>query len=67
MEKKEFKVGEEFQFGIIKLKCIKSNGSCLGCFFNKLAHTECTIKTIGHCSIVYRSDGENVIFSEVKE
>lgn len=33
MAKKEFKVGETFQFGFIKLKCEKE--LCTGCYFHK--------------------------------
>ena len=67
MGKKEFKIGEEFQFGLIKLKCIKSNGSCLGCFFNKPFHTECAVETVGHCFNVHRTDRKNVIFIDAKD
>ncbi len=36
MAKKEFKIGEEFQFGLVKLRVEKEDENlCLKCFFNK--------------------------------
>ena len=32
MKRKYFKIGEIFQFGLIKLKAVESNGYCTGCF-----------------------------------
>ena len=34
MEKKEFKIGEVFLCGLVKLKCIKSDCVCEGCYLN---------------------------------
>lgn len=37
MEKKEFKVGEVFDAGLVRLKCVEPtapNAGCEGCIFN---------------------------------
>lgn len=37
MEKKEFKVGEVFDAGLVRLKCVEPtapDGGCEGCIFN---------------------------------
>lgn len=65
MKKKEFKVGEEFQFGLFKLKCVKSKkeGTCMGCFF--LNYSNCDAEFIGDCIAVRREDNTSVIFVEI--
>lgn len=60
MAKKEFKVGEEFQFGIIKLKAVASNGYCTGCFLEGLcAYSHRCKEVIGNCNYM--------IFKKVEE
>ena len=59
------KIGEVFE---IKLKVVKADGKgCNGCFFQAHANG-CNgyTDTQGHCMSERRSDGENVIFVEVK-
>lgn len=67
MEKKEFKVGEEFQLGLKRLKCVEDNESCDGCFFDNNFPLRCRISIIGHCTKMHRMDRTSVIFIEVKD
>lgn len=67
--KKEFKVGETFQFGFIKLKCEKAKDEkklCTGCVFK---HTNClyTQHFTGSCQDALREDKTDVIFVKVEE
>lgn len=60
----EYKVGEVFPFGKIKLKCVEATSNCTGCFLSSFAYcTWCT----GECSWNKRTDRKDVIFIEVKE
>lgn len=65
MAKKEFKIGETFQCGLIKLKVVESDVFCDDCYFRE---TGCiNLKNIlGLCSLD-REDKTNVIFVEVEE
>lgn len=66
MEKKEFKVGEVFNFEDVKLKVEISehDGGCWGCYF--YVRNDCNDKLcICPCSRFDRKDNKNVIF--VKE
>lgn len=60
MEEKYYKVGEVFQMGFIKVKCIEGNG-CVGCVFNQ---PDCDNSTqmIGQYAGGNRPDGKNVLF-----
>ena len=60
----EYKVGEVFQFGKIKLKCVEAPSDCTGCFLLSFAYC---ISCIGECNWNKRSDHKNVIFIELKE
>lgn len=67
--KKEFKIGEVFQFGLVKLKCIEENKNpCEGCYLNLL---DCcgfqTHEYIGFCTKLEREDKTSVIFVKVEE
>lgn len=66
MKKKEYKIGETFQFGLKTLKCVEAVEGCYGC---ALRDIECIdLDTfIGTCTSIGRSDNEQVIFIEVKE
>ena len=76
MGKKEFKIGEEFQCGLTRLKCIEKNNDsavyefdyseCGSCVFRELWYVDCNIIT-GKCSRSNRSDKTDVIFIEVKD
>lgn len=64
MVKKEFKVGETFQCGLIKLKCIEYTGSrycCDECFIG----WGCRREIFGSCSKEVREDKTDVIFVRV--
>jgi hypothetical protein len=69
MEKKEFKAGEIFQCGLLKLKCEKSSFSCKGCYFLG-SSLDCRIlnrMVTGNCLKTERKDKSDVIFIEVKD
>lgn len=70
MEKKEFKVGETFQCGLLKLKVEKSKYElypCDGCIFD--VHLQCdgNPDILGNCSSFKREDKADVIFVKVEE
>lgn len=65
MKKEEFEIGEIFNVGLMKLKCVEStSGSCTGCEFWDPYRTRCgTIRGIrGWCTPDWRKDEKNVIF-----
>lgn len=70
MVKKEFKIGEEFQFGLVKLKCVKCDIKkgyiCKNCFMN-IHDINCDygLGFIGECESSKRDDKENVIFVKI--
>lgn len=74
MLNKEFKVGEVFQFGLIKLKVEKANYGvlkdykCNGCEFECLS---CDFyfydSYIGQCNAGLREDKTDVIFKKVED
>lgn len=68
MKKKEFKIGEVFQCGLVKLKCVKQEEEleCNGCFFEDY----CTFdlgNVFGECASREREDKTDVIFAKVEE
>ena len=71
MKCKEFKVGELFQCGLVKLKvekaeCIGCDG-CLKCFIYK-NHIDCKLvdSILGECEAEKREDKTDVIFVKVE-
>jgi hypothetical protein len=63
--KNEFNVGDIFQFGFMKLKCVESTTKdCHGCV---LSCTNPCKKFVGECAFYKRQDGKDVMFIEVKE
>ena len=69
MSKKEFKVGEVLQCGLIKLRCEESRitGSCCeGCFFHFHCFKENTLDIAGNCAKIHREDKTDVIFVKVE-
>lgn len=65
MEKKEFKVGEVFDAGLVRLKCVdapEQHLGCEGCIFND--HITCGFGRCSRrpCNHVEREDGKDVIF-----
>lgn len=72
MKKKEFKIGEVFQFGLIKLRAVerKKTYCCKGCYFVDNDDMQCgeeVEKIVGHCTSSERCDGKNVIFVKMEE
>lgn len=64
MDKKEFSVDEEFQFGLKRLRCVK-NDDCDKCFFCKVP-CQNLVEYTGHCSSIHRTDKTGVAFVEVE-
>lgn len=63
--KKEYEVGEIFQFGRIKLKCVEEyTRRCYDCVLNQTG--KCNY-FVGECENTHRLDNKSVIFVEVKE
>lgn len=67
--KKEFKIGEVFQFGLAKLKVKKLTpfNTCDKCAFNKSGICGCIDKYIGGCFSIQRKDKTDVIFVKVED
>lgn len=67
----EIKIGEVFQVGRVKLKCVEDfdDERCDNCAFYKLGGVLCAfLPNYGiECSCLQREDKKNVIFIEVKE
>lgn len=67
----EYKIGEVFQFGKKKLKCVEGLGKfvCKRCIFADFKEESCEDISlfVGECFHNYRSDGKNVVFIEVDE
>lgn len=64
-EKKELRVGDKFTYNG-KLYLCQYGSSCEGCVFDGVLSCSNPYEEAGSCSQVVRSDGENVIFVEVK-
>lgn len=60
----EYKVGEVFQFGMKKLKCVEAVKNCAGCVVASLIDCK---KFVGECSAHRREDFRDVIFIEIEE
>ena len=61
-EKKEFAIGEEFRFGLVKLKCViaPEKADCSGCVMGDI-DVNCSL-FLGNCEEKDRSDKTDVIF-----
>lgn len=68
MGKKEFQIGEEFQFGHKRLRCERDIEKCLckGCVFRGVSCGGFIADCVGECSKSMRTDKTDVIFVEVK-
>lgn len=71
MKKKEFKVEEVFQCGLIKLK-VKIGEPfflCRGCYCGEMANHNCDVfkDIVGECMSESREDKTDVIFVKVEE
>lgn len=69
MAKKEFKVGEVFQCGLVKLRVVKPEkvGTCTGCDLLGLEYCTAVQEFIGSCYHGDREDKNDVIFVKVDE
>lgn len=73
MAKKEFKIGQVFQFGNVKLKVVKSKESfqCQGCFFHESKDVYCIVQYVwdatGDCNPGKRKDKTPVKFVKVED
>lgn len=72
MGKKEFKIGEEIQFGLINLRVEDGTGMmCHDCFFNDIEEIDGTDdfveRCVGSCLASDRSDGKHVMFVEINK
>lgn len=67
MPKKEYKIGEEFQCGLVRLKCV-SGLSCESCYFKGIDYC-CTViyDMVGGCDSSEREDKTNVAFVKVEQ
>ena len=63
--KKEFSIREEFDCGLVRLRCEESGNSCTGCYFDDSVDY-CPESMIGLCTKYARTDSKDVIFVEVK-
>lgn len=73
-EKKEFAVGEVFQFGLKKLKVVEDENdfksACKDCYMQEMCHNFLVSNiniAIGPCEDFRRSDGKSVHFVKVEE
>lgn len=68
-KKTYFKVGEEFQVGLIRMKCVECDQSCNGCFFYNIDNPSirCHTHIIGECTAGKRQDRKSVKFIKVDE
>lgn len=67
MEKKEFKVGGTFQYGLVKLKVEKQTDYCEGCAFRDFAFCGEIYEFSGSCNGLEREDKTDVVFVKVEE
>lgn len=75
-EKQCFDIGEEFHYGLRRMKCVEATGGggvfnyyCNGCFFfDEYAEGNCIDfkESCGLCKKEFRPDKKNVIFVELK-
>ena len=67
MEKKKYDIGEEFQVGLSRMKCVAQRadkiGNCDGCFFIPFGDcSDVNLIIVGACSMREREDLQDVIF-----
>lgn len=68
MKRKEFKVGEIFQCGLVKLKCEGGRyGACVNCYFRYKDDCSAVFDLVGSCYASEREDNADVIFVKVEE
>lgn len=67
MKKKEFKVGEVFQCGLVKLRCEEKRNGCEGCAFYNVDWCEDIYPFAGPCNKEDRYNDDDVIFVKVED
>ena len=68
MAKTEFKVGETFQLGLVKVRVVKDDVySCSKCIFNGTKLCGNIYPLTGSCFSDRREDGQDVIFVKVED
>lgn len=68
MAKTEYKVGEVFQCGLVKLKCVKAEGTiCEGCFLYDICDFYSQCNALIGCCDTSREDKADVIFVKVED
>lgn len=71
MAKNECKIGEEIQFGLIRLKVEKEEETCKGCFLSKVCSyglfDSFIIISVGYCRSFERDDNTDVVFKKVED
>lgn len=67
MPKTEFKIGETFQCGLVKLKCVGNIEGCRECYFDQEEPCFAHVSLVGHCDSLSRKDNTDVIFVKVEE
>lgn len=71
MEKKEYQIGEVFQCGLVKLKCVKAKcvtRKCYDCYLYYDWEDICLGQNfVGECEWRDREDKNDVIFVKVEE
>lgn len=67
-KKSYFEVGEDFSYGLVRLRC-EEHKLCQGCFFENRGEVSCfaASKSVGNCSGGCRPDKKTVIFKKVEE
>lgn len=71
MAKSEYKLGETFQYGRIKLKVEKQTETCKGCFLSKVCSyglfDSFIIISAGYCRSFERDDNTDIVFKKVED
>ena len=68
MSKTEFKVGETFQLGLVKVRVVKEDvNSCSKCIFNGTILCGNIYSLTGSCFSDKREDRQDVIFVKVED
>lgn len=68
MKKKEFKIGEEFQLGLKRLR-VEEGYKCEDCYFSRCCCTDPDFinDTVGNCESHAREDKTEVLFKEIEK
>lgn len=67
MARKEFQIGEVFQFGLLKLRCEERKNYCQGCALINVDECDDLHPFVGFCNKEDRYDNNDVIFVKVED